>query len=69
MAKTKSTHTLWTNPKAEWTRLFEGVQVTDQQVIDAVESAVHNLDPAEVKKRVKPYETPVTNETLSKSVS
>lgn len=51
-----------------WTRRFEGVQVTDKQVIEAVES-VRSLDQAEVNKRVKPYETPVTNETLSKSVS
>jgi hypothetical protein len=67
MAKKRATHTLWTNPMGDWTRLFDGVEITEQEVRQAVDE-VKRRDRTEVEKRIRPYDTPVTNKTLSKSV-
>ncbi len=65
--KKKATHTLWTSPMGDWTQLLEGVELTAelQAVID---NAAEELDREKFDARVKPYNTPVTNKTLSKSV-
>ncbi len=68
MAKKRATHTLWTNPMDDWTRLFEGIEITDNEVERAVESAVKGLNRTEIEERIKPYDTPVTSQTLSNSV-
>lgn len=51
MAKKRATHTLWTNPMDDWTRLFEGVEITDNEVEQAVD-AVKQRDRTEVEERI-----------------
>ena len=67
MAKKRATHTLWTNPMSDWTRLFEGVEITEDDLNQAV-NAIKEQDREDIEKKVKPFDTPVTNKTLSKSV-
>ena len=67
MAKKRATHTLWTNPMGDWTRLFEGVEITEDNLNQAV-NAIKEQDREDIDEKVKPFDTPVTNKTLSKSV-
>lgn len=67
MAKKRATHTLWTNPMGDWTRLFEGVEITEDDLNQAV-NAIKEQDREDIEIKVKPFDTPVTNKTLSKSV-
>ena len=67
MAKKRATHTLWTNPMGDWTRLFEGVEITEDNLNQAV-NAIKEQDREDIDEKVKPFDTPVTNMTLSKSV-
>jgi len=67
MTNKKTTHTLWTSPMDGWTRLLEDAELA-AKLDQAIENVVDDLDKNKVDARVKPYNTPVTNKTLSKSV-
>ena len=47
-------YTLWTNPMENWTRCFDGIEIT-QEVVAAVEMALENVDRKKIEERTKPY--------------
>jgi len=67
VAKPATKYTLWTKPKGDWTPVLGGAEFTDA-VRSEVEKAIQSLDDSNVVKRLEPYDTPVTPETLSQFV-
>jgi len=63
----KETYTLWTNPRENWNREFDNVTITGN-VKEAVEKQLKKVDTKKIEKRTKAFSTPVTSETLSKTV-
>ena len=47
-------YTLWTNPMENWTRCFDGLEIT-QEVVAAVEMALEKVDRKKIDERTKPY--------------
>ena len=66
MPDTKATYTLWTIPGASWSHALENVTLSEQEQELLVEFAT-KLDDNRLKERLRPYNTPVTKKTLSKS--
>jgi hypothetical protein len=62
VAKQAIAYTLWTKPMSDWTRVLEGLEFTET-VRQEIEKAIELLDDAELDERLKPYDTPVTQET------
>lgn len=60
-------YTLWTRPSNTWTRVLDGVELTDE-VRPLVEKAIEDLDETTIKERLKPYDTPVAQDTMSQFV-
>lgn len=67
MAKKQKEYTLWTIPKSEWSQPPEGVDLSDKDREELV-SFAKQLDDNRLKDRLRPFDTPVTQDTLSKSV-
>lgn len=65
--KERTIYTLWTNPMSNWTKLLEG-QESSVEVQNIIKEAVNALDETKVKERIAPYDIPITNSTMSKSV-
>jgi hypothetical protein len=63
----KEKYTLWTNPMDNWNRAFDNVTIT-AGVKEAVEKQLQKVDSKKIEKRTKAFSTPVTSETLSKTV-
>lgn len=63
----KDKYTLWTNPMENWNRTFENVTIT-ADVKKAVEKQLEKVDREKIEKRTRAFTTPVTSETLSKTV-
>jgi len=63
----KEKYTLWTNPMDNWNRAFDHVTIT-ADVKEAVEKKLRKVDSKKIEKRTKAFSTPVTSETLSKTV-
>ncbi len=60
-------YTLWTRPADAWTRVLDGVSFTDD-IRPVVEKAIAELDETAIKERLKPYDTPVAQDTMSQLV-
>ncbi len=68
MTKRIAKYTLWTIPKSEWSRLplrYEEISETDKE--DAI-AFVKNLDDNRLNDRLRPFDSPVTQHTLNRSV-
>lgn len=63
----KEKYTLWTNPMDNWNRAYDAVEITPT-VKKAVEEQLQKVDSKKIAKRTKAFTTPVTSETLSKTV-
>lgn len=63
----KEKYTLWTNPMKNWNRVFDNVTITPD-VKKAVEKQLQKVDSKKIAKRTKAFTTPVTSETLSKTI-
>jgi hypothetical protein len=63
----KEKYTLWTNPMNNWNRAFDNVTITPA-VEKAVEKQLQKVDSKKIAERAKAFTTPVTSETLSKTV-
>ena len=63
----KETYTLWTNPMPNWNRTLDNVTITPA-VEKAVEEKLQKVDTKKIDERTKAFTTPVTSETLSKTV-
>ena len=67
MSKKDTEHTLWTKPKSDWTPVLEAEFSAEiKATITNAISSIGNED--KFKDRLKPYNTPITNDTLSRSV-
>ena len=68
MSKSKAKYTLWTIPKSEWSNL----SLQDKEISDAEKEEMilfaKKLDDKKLNKRLRPFNTPVTQDTLNKSV-
>jgi hypothetical protein len=67
MAESRRRYTLWNIPKAEWSEPFKGVQLTEEDKKELT-SFAEQLDQEKLNDRLRPFDTPVTQETLSKPV-
>ena len=67
MAKKSKKYTLWTIPKSEWSQPMEGVELNKEDR-DELVSFARQLDDKKLSDRLRPFDTPVTQETLNKSV-
>ena len=68
MSKSKAKYTLWTIPKSEWSRL----PLRDKAISDAERQRIiefaKDLKDERLSDRLRPFDMPVTQDTLSKSV-
>jgi len=63
----KEKYTVWTNPMHNWNRAFDNVTITPD-VEKAVEKQLQKVDSKKIAERAKAFTTPVTSETLSKTI-
>ena len=68
MSKSKVKYTLWTIPKSEWSHL----PLHDKEISDAEKEKMirfaKELNDERLNDRLRPFDTPVTQDTLNKSV-
>jgi hypothetical protein len=67
MAKEEGAFTLWNRPMGNWKRILEETTVTQEMLHESV-SVQEHLAPQELEERLKPFQTEVTEETLSQLV-
>jgi hypothetical protein len=67
MTNEANTFTLWNQPMENWTRILEKITVT-QEMLQESANAQEHVAPQELEKRLKPFQTAVTVETLSQLV-
>ncbi len=67
MANEGEAFTLWNRPMDNWTLILEETTVTQEMLRESA-SAQERLPPQELEERLKPFQTPVTEETLSQLV-
>lgn len=68
MSKSKAKYTLWTIPKSAWSHL----PLHDKEISDAEKEKIirfaKELNDEKLNDRLRPFDTPVTQDTLNKSV-
>lgn len=67
MAKSKAKYTLWTIPKSEWSDSLKDIELS-QADKDEMLAFAKTLDDSRLDERLRPFNSPVTQETLNKSV-
>ena len=68
MARKRAKYTLWTIPKSAWSHLpLEGIEPGPEDRNGMVLFA-KQLDDKRLNDRLRPFNTPVTQDTLNKSV-
>ncbi len=67
MTKKSERYTLWTIPKSEWSHPMRGVTLDDQDQRELIAFA-KRLEDERLSDRLRPFDSPVTQDTLSKSV-
>ena len=67
MAERETKYTLWTIPKSEWSQLLKGVATEEENRHELVAFA-KRLDDSRLSERLRPFDTPVTQDTLNGSV-
>lgn len=67
MSNSKTIYTLWTIPRSSWSHILENVTLSEEDKKKLIEFA-NQLDDNRLEDRLQPYNTPVTETTLSKSV-
>lgn len=63
----KSRYTVWTSPKSEWTRVFEGVEM-DEKLQKKLDDKIKEYDKESDKERLSAFETQIHESSLGKSV-
>ena len=66
--KRKAKYTLWTIPKSEWSHSWLQDIEFSQADKDELLAFAKTLDDERLKDLLRPFNTPVTQETLNKSV-
>ena len=65
MSKVK--YTLWTIPKSEWSHLpLQDIEISEVDKNEMI-SFAKKLDDERLNDRLRPFDTPVTQDTLNKS--
>ncbi len=67
MANEGDAFTLWNRPMENWTRILGETIVTQEMLQEGTNSQEH-ITPQELEKRLKPFQTAITEETLSQLV-
>lgn len=68
MSMNEPKYTLWTIPKSEWSHLpLQDKEISDTEKEEMILFA-KNLDNKKLNKRLRPFDTPVTQDTLNKPV-
>ena len=68
MSKSKVKYTLWTIPKSEWSHLpLQDIEISEADKKEMI-SFAKELDDERLNDRLRPFDTPVTQDTLNKSV-
>ena len=68
MATSKAKYTLWTIPRSEWSQLpLRDIDIS-QADKDEMIAFAKTLDDSRLEERLRPFNTPVTQETLNKFV-
>ena len=67
MGKKQAKYTLWTIPKSEWSHPLQGVEPSKDDREKLI-SFARDLDDNRLNDRLRPFDTPVTQDTLNKSV-
>ena len=68
MSKSKVKYTLWTIPKSEWSHLpLQDIEISEADKNEII-SFAKELDDERLNDRLRPFDTPVTQDTLNKSV-
>ena len=67
MPKARGKYTLWNIPKSEWSEPLKDVELSAEEKKELA-SFAQGLDQDRLSDRLKPFDTPVTQDTLSKSV-
>ena len=66
MAKSKAKYTLWTIPKSEWSNSpLRDIKISPADEEEMIAFA-KTLDDSRLDERLRPFNTPVTQETLNK---
>jgi len=60
-------YTLWNSPMENWTNILEGVEVTNEME-QAIQRAAKHIDRDQIEDRLKPFQTPVTEKTMSQLI-
>ena len=68
MTTSKAKYTLWTIPKSEWTHSWLQDIKISQTDKDEMLAFAKTLDDSRLDKLLRPFNTPVTQETLNKPV-
>lgn len=67
MTNRKAKYTPWTIPQSDWTPVLEGVDI-NAAVLQELTDAVNNFDRSKLDKRLRAFDTSISNETMSKSI-
>ncbi len=67
MQNKKAKYTPWTIPQTDWTPILEGIEI-DEATRQELAEAVRRFDTSELDKRLRTFDTTVSNETMSKSI-
>ena len=68
MSKSKAKYTLWTIPKSEWSNLpLHNKEISEAEKQRIIKFA-KELKDERLNDRLRPFDTPVTQDTLNKSV-
>lgn len=67
MANKEDAFTLWNNPMEQWTKILEGVTVTQEMLQEAAQTA-EPVDSQDLEDRIKPFKTTISENTLSQLV-
>lgn len=67
MAEKQTKYTLWTIPRSEWSRPLRDLETTEEHRRVLI-SFAKQLDDERLNDRLRPFDTPVTQNTLNQSV-
>ena len=67
MAEEQTKYTLWTIPKSDWSQPMQSIETIEENREELV-SLAKQLDDTRLNDRLRPFDTPVTQDTLNQSV-
>jgi hypothetical protein len=68
MTKEGDVFTLWNNPMEHWTKILEETTVTREMLQETTQTR-QLVDSQALEERLKPFQTPITESTMSQLVN